>query len=362
MNKHPSYCSQQVAAADSSFMMNRSGRGTKARASVAAKAVLIRSYTTSDMAVKDEVNFEGSKIGPLDRWVLEKQLGKGSYGQVWLAHDMSTNEKCAVKFESAKTPRPVLYLEYMFYKKIDLVTKTERTPKILTLCPFTDSEGGAWTCLVMECMGKSLEQLISRFKRFSIKTTLQLAIELMTIIEAVHKSGIIHRDIKPDNFMFGLKENGRDRTLCIIDFGMSKFYINPDTQRHISAGPNSMVVGTPRYQSANAHKYRVQCRRDDLESICYVIVFFAMGKLPWQGMDIDSPRRKSRITARMKVMTPSAELCKGLPDEFPELIRRVKALRFDETPDYRAYRTLLASCAEKMAIQLDNVYDWDQQG
>ena len=304
-------------------------------------------------------SFEGCRVGATDRWELERQLGKGSYGQVWLARDTQSQEKCAVKLESAKTPRPVLYLEFMFYKRIEQVTKSERIPRILTLCPFIDAEGGEWTCLVMECMGKSLESLIHRFKRFSLKTTIQLAIEMMTIIEVVHKAGIIHRDIKPDNFMFGLKESGRERTLCIIDFGMSKFYVDPQTQRHISEGPNNMTVGTPRYQSANAHRYRVQCRRDDLESICYVVLFFALGRLPWQGLDIGSPRRRSRVAAKMKAITPAAELCRGLPDEFAELLRRIKGLAFEETPDYAAYRSLMSSCAERIGIHLDDTYDWE---
>lgn len=131
---------------------------------------------------REDSNFDGLKVGH-DRWILEKQLGRGSYGQVWLAHDTNTGEKCAVKFESLRTPRPVLYLEYMFYKRIERETQTERIPKILTLCPFVDADGGEWTCLVMECMGKSLEALINKHKKFSLKTTIQLAIEMLTIIE-----------------------------------------------------------------------------------------------------------------------------------------------------------------------------------
>lgn len=130
-------------------------------------------------------DFEGLKLGHGDRWVLDKQLGRGSYGQVWLANDTVTGDKVAVKFESLRTPRPVLYLEYMFYKRIVRETQTERIPKILTLCPFVDSDGGEWTCLVMECMGKSLETLINKHKKFSIKTTIQLAIEMLTIIEGL---------------------------------------------------------------------------------------------------------------------------------------------------------------------------------
>lgn len=120
-----------------------------------------------------------------------------------------------------------------------------------------------------------------------------------------------------------------------------------------------MVVGTPRYQSANS-RYRVQSRRDDLESICYVTVFFGLGKLPWQGLDIENGKRKARVTARMKAQTASLELCRGLPHEFAELVHRIKNLRFDNpAPDYAAYRGLMSSCANRLSIELDNVYDWD---
>lgn len=162
------------------------------------------------MAGKSDTSLlQGVKVS---RWLLNKQLGVGSFGQVWLAKDPNTQEKVAIKLESRKEKELQIFLEYRFYKMLE---KSERIPKIYKLCPVFDTKGEEWCGLVMECMGNSLDTLSEKHKKFSLKSTIQVAIQMLHAIEAVHTAGIIHRDIKPDNFMFGSKENGRDKVLCM---------------------------------------------------------------------------------------------------------------------------------------------------
>lgn len=308
------------------------------------------------MAKKGDASvFHGVKVN--GRWALEKQLGVGSFGQVWLARDMSTKQKVAIKLESQKEKELQIFLEFSFYKALE---KSDRIPKIYKICPVHDNKNEEWCGLVMECMGNSLDSLSDKYAKFSLKSTIQVTIQMLHAIEAVHSAGIVHRDIKPDNFMFGLKENnGRDKVLCMIDFGLAKYWRNPDTGKHIANEKAIMILGTARYMSANAQTGMTQSRRDDLISIGYLMVFFAIGRLPWQGLDIDDSRKRSEVTGNMKNKITATELCKGLPSEFTELVRKFRCLRFEETPDYAGYRKLMQTCAENQKITLDDVYDWD---
>ncbi|KAI0310387.1 kinase-like domain-containing protein, partial [Amylostereum chailletii] len=101
-------------------------------------------------------------------------------------------------------------------------------------------------------------------------------------LESLHSRGYIHRDIKPSNFLFGLEEESM--RVFLIDFGLAHRYIDPDSGRHIPFNHTKELIGTPRWASINAHSGIEQSRRDDLESLAYVLIYFARGSLPWQKM------------------------------------------------------------------------------
>ena len=136
-------------------------------------------------------------------------------------------------------------------------------------------------------------------------------------IEYIHSKNFIHRDIKPDNFLMGLAKKGN--LVYIIDFGLAKKFRDPRTHLHIAYRENKNLTGTARYASINTHMGVEQSRRDDLESLGYVFMYFNRGSLPWQGLKAQTKRQKYERISEKKMATGVEELCKGFPSKSPFL-------------------------------------------
>jgi len=171
---------------------------------------------------------------------------------------------------------------------------------------------GDYNAMVMDLMGKSLEDLFNDSKRkFSLKTVLMLADQILCRIEIIHTKCFIHRDIKPDNFLIG--RGVRRSMVYAIDFGLAKLYRDPRTHQHVGYREQRSLTGTARYASVNAHLGIEQSRRDDLEAIGYVLLYFLKGSLPWQGLNAATKTQKYHRIMECKRDTPLEELCKGFP-------------------------------------------------
>lgn len=248
--------------------------------------------------------------------------------------------------------RPQLLLEA---KILNNLNGTEGFTKVL----WSGTELG-YNFVAIELLGKNLDSLFeSQNKKFSVKTVLLLVEQMLTRIEELHAHGYIHRDLKPENWLMGVGEN--EKKLYLIDFGLSKRYRNDKTHQHIPFRDDCNLTGTARYCSINAH-HSEQSRRDDLESLGYILVYFLKGKLPWQGISRGVPSGHMSIIEQTKIHTSLDTLCSELPIELSKYIDYCRSLDFKDKPDYKFLHRLFQKLAGKIHIQYDSIYDWDQNG
>ncbi|KAM7296766.1 casein kinase I [Ixodes scapularis] len=264
--------------------------------------------------------------------------------------NITTGEEVAIKLECIKTKHPQLHIESKFYKMMQGGVG-------IPLIKWCGSEGD-YNVMVMELLGPSLEDLFNFCNRkFSLKTVLLLADQLVSRVEYIHSKNFIHRDIKPDNFLMGLGKKGN--LVYIIDFGLAKKYRDSRTHNHIPYRENKNLTGTARYASINTHLGIEQSRRDDLESLGYVLMYFNRGSLPWQGLRAATKRQKYERISEKKMSTPIEELCRSFPSEFATYLNYCRSMRFDEKPDYSYLRQLLRNLFHRQGFTYDYVFDWN---
>lgn len=287
-----------------------------------------------------------------NRFIIRKKLGGGSFGDVFEAEDISTQRIVALKFETGNATNPQLPNEYKHYKALEGMSGI---PQTYGLIDYNKSR-----VLVMDKMGPSLEYLFKRCgRKFSLKTVLMIADQMLRIIEYVHNSGVLHRDIKPHNFLVG--HGALHNRIYLIDFGVSTYIIDPRTHEHMMYTSNNGLVGTAYYVSINTHLGDQQSRRDDLESIAYVLIRFLKGSLPWQGFKVKSVEERNEKITQMKIQTSPEMLCAGLPKEFKVFIESIRRMRFDETPKYHWMRQHFNNLFLKKGYAYDGLFDWDEE-
>ncbi|KAK6912731.1 Protein kinase domain, partial [Dillenia turbinata] len=284
-----------------------------------------------------------------EKYKLGRKIGRGSFGEIYLATHIDTFEIVAVKMENNKTKHPQLLYEAKLY---NILQGGSGIPGI-KWCG-VDGEDNV---LVIDLLGPSLEDLyVYCGRKFSLKTVLMLADQMITRIEYLHSKGFLHRDIKPDNFLMGLGRKANQ--VYIIDFGLAKRYRDPTTHRHIPYKENKNLTGTARYASCNTHLGIEQSRRDDLESLGYVLLYFLRGSLPWQGLKAATKKQKYDKICEKKLSTPIEVLCKSHPVEFASYFHYCHSLTFDQRPDYGFLKRLFRDLFTHEGHESDYVFDW----
>ena len=292
-------------------------------------------------------------------YLIKKKLGEGSFGKVYVIANVKTNELFAAKFvsffylnfqEKRDNKNELLDIEARILHHI----KAFGLPEIIAFKSAKD-----YNILIMELLGQSLETLFqSQEKKFSLKTVCMIGIQILDRIEYVHSRKIIHRDIKPDNFSIGKKN--KSHIIYILDFGLAKKYWSTTHNSHIPYIEGKKLTGTARYASINALGGCEQSRRDDLESIFYILIYFIKGRLPWQGLKADKKEDRYKKIYEIKKNIKIKELCSELPEEFESFYNYIRKLEFEQVPDYDYLKLLLKNILEKNNFIIDYYYDWDK--
>ena len=272
------------------------------------------------------------------------KIGKGTFGSVFKA--IYNNQYFALKFESKNNKFNILgneaaimyYLQGTNIPYVELYSSTEE-----------------YNILVMELLGKSLGYYKRQLNYFSLKTVCMLGNQILSILEYIHDHHIVHRDIKPDNFCMG---EDNTKYVYIVDFGLAKKYRSSSTLIHYPLVNKKSLTGTPRYASINALKKLEQSRRDDLESLGYVLIFLLKGELPWQHIIVKTKEERNQKILEKKLEISSSKLCENLPFEFERFIDYTKNLEYTQTPDYDYLRDLLMNVMKNNNLIYNFIFDW----
>ncbi|UJR21144.1 hypothetical protein I4U23_024243 [Adineta vaga] len=248
------------------------------------------------------------------KYRLIRKIGTGSFGYIYLGINITNGEEVAIKLESVKARHPRLSFESKLYK---ILKGGIGVPHIQYYAQEND-----YNILVMDLLGPSLEDLFNFCsRRFTMKTVLMLADQMIGRIEFVHNKNFIHRDIKPDHFLMGIGRHSR-------------------------------------YASINAYLGIEHSRRDDMKSLGYDLMYFNRDSSPWDGLKAQTEKQKDEKILEKKMSTPVEILCKGFPAEFGMYLNYCRGLRFEEAPDYMYLRQLFRILFQTLNYQYDYTFDW----
>jgi casein kinase 1 len=287
-----------------------------------------------------------------NKYRIGRKIGSGSFGDIYQGTNIQNGDSVAIKLEPVKTQHPQLLYESRLYKILNSGGDAVGIPNVHWY-----GVEGDYNVMVIDLLGPSLEDLFNFCgRKFSVKTVLMLADQMISRVEYFHSKNFLHRDIKPDNFLMGTGKKGHH--VYIIDYGLSKKYRDPKTHQHIPYKENKALTGTARYASINTHLGIEQARRDDLESLGYIFLYFLRGNLPWQGLKAQTKKQKYDRISEKKMATPVETLCKSFPSEFSVYLNYVRSLRFEDKPDYQYLRKLFRDLFVREGYQMDYVFDW----
>jgi serine/threonine protein kinase len=256
-----------------------------------------------------------------NKYKIIEKLGAGCFGEIYKGENVRTKEQVAIKVEPIANNLKLLKNESVVYQYL---VGTTGVPNVKW---FGKDDVNYY--MVLNLLGNSLQTLLNSKKIFSLKLVLQIGLQIISILQSIHEKGLVHRDIKPDNFLLGNKKQ-----IYIIDFGFCKSIENvTDTKK------TTGLIGSLTYASLNAHNYTELSFRDDLESLVYMLIYFYQGLLDWQKTE------DVKIIIQMKQHVLNNE---KIPIVLRDFLKRVRELTFKEIPDYNSLINLLKREVEKI--------------
>ncbi|OAA56725.1 casein kinase 1, delta subunit [Niveomyces insectorum RCEF 264] len=274
-----------------------------------------------------------------ERFRVDRKIGQGGFGLVYLGTDLASGTEVAMKLSQDREEIGHLRKEKEIY---DILAGGAGIPRVVWYGDECD-----YDVLVHELLGPSLGDLLRYCGgTFSLKTVLLVADQMIARIRYIHSKGYVHRDVTPSNFLLGVGRFGN--TIYAIDFGVSEEFKDDERARKAS---NLPFVATLAYASINNHQ-----GRDDLESLGCVLIYFLRGTLPWARPAHHNKDPRNMVMG-MKMDMASDKLCEGLPSAFTRYMDYVRSLPFAEKPDYAYIRKLFRSLFRAKGFQYDNVFD-----
>ena len=302
------------------------------------------------------------------------QIGTGSFGEVLYGIHKNRSLEVAVKIINSDTSSETINKEIKFSKQLQNYIGF---PIIYHSCEYDNKN-----IIVESLLGPSLDKLFKFCGRqFPLKTVCLIGKEMVKRLENMHEKGILHRDLKPNNLTWGNYNSSYNNlvnyssnnnnykldinTIYLIDFGLScSYWENGLTTKHYKLKNGLNFVGTLRYASLNSHKGIRQGRRDDLESMLYILIYFLKGKLPWQDIKVKQKEERHKLIFQTKSKVAIESLCEDLPSEFVELLKYVKSLQFDEKPYYCKFYAYFHNLINKLnseeVQEKDFNYIWEK--
>ena len=275
-----------------------------------------------------------------------KKIAEGSFGSIYEGINLKTNIPIAIKIEERS--------QYNILEKEAYSIFTLKGFGIVELISY--GRNNKFNIMIQPLLGDSLYKIfLDLKKKFSLKDICLIGLQCLDRIEHIHTKNFIHCDIKPENFLMGKKD---PQLIYIIDFGLSKKYRSERTMKHIQFSLTKKLTGTARYASVNALKGFELSRRDDLESFCYMILFFILKKLPWQGVKAQTQAKRFKKICDIKESFNIDEYKKIIPWEIIKIYKYVKKLKFDEEPNYAEIKNLFKQYLIEINCRENDTFSW----
>jgi serine/threonine protein kinase len=246
------------------------------------------------------------------KYIILNKIGSGCFGSIYKGQNIRTKEYVAIKVECIENDLKLLKNESSIYQYLN---GCEGIPHVKW---FGKDDINYY--MVINLLGSSLQDLMNRNKRLSLILILKLGIKIFCIIKMIHEKGLVHRDIKPDNFLFGLNQINN---IYLIDFGFCKTYI--ENGEHNKFKKISKMIGSKNYASISSHKCFDLSRRDDLESLCYMLIYFYIGSLPWNNVSDE----ETIISLKNEILNND-----DIPVVLLDFLKYCRTMEYEEKPNY----------------------------